>query len=170
MNHKSVDSTETAAVFKKLRDQVGAHNIDADIGNIDGAVVKFEHVTEFTTFLAEYAFVDGDIVVHFFPPIEHFEKSLMNGEMRVNPERLRFWKRGFPQVLSPAAEGYFNATLPRLKAAYSDEMTSWWFRAYGFAGNLPGLRTPTDFIQQFFVVLDRSLDAALAVSAPSAGR
>lgn len=157
---KMIDPSETSAVFRAAREQAGSVNLDADMGGLNDAVIKFTKVEKFTTFLAEYAFVDGDIVVHLYPPMEQFETSLVNNAPRVSAEYLRFWKRSFPQVLSPVAEGYFKISQPTLRAAYVEEMTSWWMRAGGFATRLD----PDGFILRFFEVLDHALDVVSAAN------
>lgn len=149
-----VNPAETAEVFSKFREQVGRHNVDADLGNIDKAVISFAKVESFTTFLAEYAFVDGNIVVHFFPPKEAYVVSMATQQPKVSVDFLRHWQRTFPQLLSPIAEDYFKATAPIITATYVAEMTSWWMRANGFANGLD----PNTLILKFFVALDAALD------------
>lgn len=151
-----VDPAETAAVFSRLRAQVGAHNIDADIGGIAEAVITFEKVEKFTTFMAEFAVRDGAIIVHFFPPREAHEVSLATHEPRVTAEFLRFWKKKFPWILSPVAENFFKAGPPLLTATYIEEMTSWYMRVGGYAGR----DDAADVIMRFFEVLDSAVDAA----------
>lgn len=123
-------------------------------GNVDGAVIKFTQVKDFTTFLAEYAIQNGDYIVHFFPPKERYVH--VNGRHQVSGPFLIKWQRTFPQILSPLAEEYFGATQPRLQAAYTAEMFSWWMKASGFADRLG----PEDYILRFFEKLDALLDAA----------
>lgn len=156
MNQRTIDPAETAEVFRGVREQAGGQNLDADLGGIADAVIQFVQVESFTTFMVEYALTDGDIVVHFFPPREAYVAALTNGEPRVDPEYLRYWKLTFPQVLSPVAESYFKTTYPTVQATYVDEMTSWWLRAGGFATRMD----PAGFIMRFFEALDRALDAA----------
>ncbi len=124
------------------------------IGNVDGAVIKFTQVKDFTTFLAEYAIQDGDYIVHFFPPKERYVHS--NGRHQVSGPFLIKWQRTFPQILSPCAEEYFGATQPRLQAAYTAEMFSWWLKAAGFAERLG----PEAYILRFLARLDARLDEA----------
>ncbi len=135
--------------------QAGGKAAPEYIGNVLDAVIKFEKVTGFTTFLAEYAIQEGSYIVHFFPPKEQYINK-GNGHFQVADEFLLKWKRVFPQVLSPAAEDYFGASQPRLQAAYTAEMTSWWFKAAGFADCL----APDEFILAFFEKLDAALDAS----------
>lgn len=124
------------------------------IGNIPDAVIKFTEVKGFTTFLAEYAVQDGSYIVHFFPPRERYV-STGGGKMQVHGEFLVKWQRTFPKVLSPTAENYFGASQPRLQAAYTAEMFSWWLKAAGFAERLD----PDGYIMKFFEELDSALDA-----------
>jgi len=151
----TVDPAETAAVFRQAREQAGAFDIGADIGGVADAVLKFTKVEKFTTFLAEYVFSDGAIIVHFFPPLEAYETSLVTQQPRVSAEFLRSWKNKFPSVLSPTAENYFLATYPVLAATYVEEMTSWWMRVGGY-----GAFANVDAdIMRFFETLDAALDA-----------
>ena len=62
------------------------------------------------------------------------------------------------------AEEYFQATYPRLKAAYTEEQASWWMRAYGFGQ----LLDPHKFAYGFFDKLDEALDAALGATVTQA--
>jgi len=128
----------------------------ATLENVSNATVKFTQVEDYTTFLAEYAFIDGDIVVHLFPPIEQYVKT--DNGARLLEEHLLRWQRSFPLVLSPVAEKYFAATRPVLMAQYVPEMTSWYFKAGGFARTL----SPKELVLGFFARLDEAVDAAYA--------
>jgi hypothetical protein len=74
-------------------------------------------------FVVEFAIIDSDLVFHFKLPPDK-EAQLLESN---------FWRQTFPEVLSALAQAYFKATYPRLKAAYTEEVNSWWMRAYGFA-------------------------------------
>ncbi len=150
----TIDPRETAEVFRQARAQAGMEEPTA-IGNVVDAVLNFTRVEDFTTFLAEYVFLDGNIVIHFFPPREAFELSQTSQQPRISAEYLKYWKRKFPTVLSPVAEEFFNATAPIITATYVEEMASWWMRANGYASRMD----PDGFIRLFFAELDRSLDA-----------
>lgn len=142
-----VDSREEAgAIFEH----------SAAMSGIYDAVVTFTQVENFTTFLAEYACVDGDIVLHFFPPREMYVQTPGTSTHRVLSDFMLRWQREFPRVLSPTAEAYFKATYPQLAADYVPEMTSWWMRASGFARTLD----PDSFIRGFLESLDQALDAS----------
>jgi hypothetical protein len=130
--------------------------IPVAVANVLDATVKFTKVEEYTTFLAEYAFVDGDIIIHFFPPREQYVQ--VGDGFKMIEEHLLRWQRAFPQVLSPVAEHYFKATLPVIMAQYIVEMTSWYFKAGGFARQLD----PESFVLKFFAQLDQAIDAAYA--------
>ena len=80
----------------------------------------------------------------------------VNGRHQVSGPFLIKWQRTFPEILSPCAEEYFGATKPRLQAAYTAEMFSWWLKAAGFAERLG----PEAYILRFFEKLDAHLDAA----------
>jgi len=144
---------QTDEVFDNERRQAGG-DAPVLIGNVKDAVIRFTEVKGFTTFLAEYAVQDGSYIVHFFPPRERYVPA-GQGKMQVHGEFLVKWQRTFPSVLSPAAERYFRATQPRLQAAYTAEMFSWWFKAAGFAERLD----PDTYIMKFFEELDQALDA-----------
>lgn len=152
-----VDPAETREVFAQMRQSAGRDEPVA-LGNVLDAVVKFTQVNSYTTFAVEYACVDGSFVIHFFPPPEAF--VMVEGARKVPTEYLLFWQKKFPAVLSPVAEGYFKATYPQLMAQYVPEMRSWYMRAGGFANRLD----PDTFLQQFFALLDRALDALTAAS------
>lgn len=152
VNARRVDVAETEAVFAQMRQAAGGQEEPVALGNVLDAVVKFTQVGDYTTFLAEYACLDGNIVVHFFPPAEAYVGT---GEARkVVEEYLLYWQRKFPLVLSPVAEDYFKATRPVLTAQYIAEMQSWYLRAGGFANRLD----PDSFILGFFERLDAGLD------------
>jgi hypothetical protein len=154
VNARRVDVSETEAVFAQMREAAGGKEEPVALGNVLDAVVKFTQVGDYTTFLAEYAFLDGSIVVHFFPPAEAYAGT---GDARkVVEEYLLYWQRKFPLVLSPVAEDYFKATRPVLTAQYITEMQSWYLRAGGFANRLD----PDAFILGFFERLDAGLDAS----------
>ena len=131
--------------LKRLRAEPSA------IGNVRNAVIGdpekgLEKVEDYTTFLVEYVFHEGYMIVHFFQT-----KELA----KANPQkRDRYWLQLFPKVLSDTAEEHFQATLPRILAEYVPEMTSWYFKARGFSNRLD----PKGFLYAFFDKLDDSLD------------
>lgn len=148
-------------IAEQEKQAAGGKEAPVAIGNVLDAVVKFDKVEQYTTFLAEYALLDGDIVVHFFPAQEEYIE--VAGRHRVRDEFLLRWQRLFPEVLSPVAEKYFGATLPVISAQYVPEMTSWYFRAGGYANRL----NATEFILKFFEHLDDALDHVYAAHATS---
>ena len=103
--------------------------------------LSFTKNTDFTTFVAEYAFDGDDIVYHFFRPEERKGDDA-------------YWKELFPNTLSSVAMSNFNATFPRLKAAYTSEVDSWWLRASGFAN----VGDPAARSERFFAQLDKAID------------
>lgn len=145
-NRVSVFDDELTAAGGKLAPEA--------IGNVSDAVVQFTRVEGYTTFLAEYAFVDGNIIIHFFPPREAYTQVM--GHPKLTEEFALAWQRKFPMILSPTAEGYFKATLPVLSAQYIPEMQSWYMRAGGFALRLD----PDAFVLAFFAKLDQEIDRA----------
>lgn len=107
------------------------------------AALQFTKVRDYTTFDAEYAVVGDDIVFHFFLPDDQTQVDAHSS----------YWLKQFPGALEQVAQSYWEATYPRLKAAYTEELSSWWLRCYGFANNGdPELRA-----QRFLEKLDEAL-------------
>jgi len=122
----------------------------------------FTKVDRFTTFLAEYAFIDKDIVFHFFPSDEVHQSS------RARP----YWLEVFPRVLDPVVRKSFGAEPPRLEAQLIEmaipsfvpadqakATSSWWLCARGFTDVL----NPHGLIEGFLVAFDKALDAENAM-------
>lgn len=120
---------------------------------IPAVPIQFIPITEYTTFRAEMAIVDGDLVFHFYITEEANE--------RATPAPHKYWLVMFPVVLSKTAEKYFNAEFPRLKAAYTEEQKSWWMRAFGFGQVLD----PHKMGYGFLAALDTALDEAITSEA-----
>jgi len=116
------------------------------IGNISGAVPKFKMVDGFTTFKAEYALVDNNLVIHFFGTPEHPVDS--------RPSNIQYWEQRFPDVLNVVGQDYFQATAPRLTAKYTEELKSWFFKAQGYEHILD----IDAFVMLFFDLLDVQLE------------
>lgn len=116
-------------------------------GDLPVLPLSFIPIDDYTTFRAEFAITEGDIVYHFF----------VTDEVQKLPNPKKYWFELFPQALSEVADKHFNATFPRLKAAYTEEQASWWMRAYGFGKVLD----PHRFSYKFFDALDSALDAAM---------
>lgn len=121
---------------------------------VDGAPVDlpvlplmFIAIDGYTTFRAEMAITEGDIVFHFYP----------TDEVQKLPKANHYWRELFPNALSAVSEEYFKVTFPRLKAAYTEEKASWWMRAFGFGK----LLDPHKFAYRFFDVLDAALDGEM---------
>lgn len=104
-------------------------------------------VTDLTTFAAEVAVTEGDLVYHFYA----------TDEVNALPSPQQYWHELFPAVLERTAKEYFKADFPRLKAAYTEEKASWWLRAFGFGRVLD----PHKMALRFCDVLDAALDAAM---------
>ena len=113
--------------------------------------IVFTPVQEYTTFDAEFAATDGDLVFHFYA----------TKEVNELPNPKKYWLEVFPSVLEATAKEYFKVEYPRLKAAYTEEKASWWMRAYGFGG----LLDPHAFAYQFLVKLDAGLDGLMTTAA-----
>lgn len=105
------------------------------------ATLHFEENKDYTTFRAEHAFDGEDIVFHFFKTPECPPKG--------------YWDDVFPNTMSDVAQAVFQAGFPRLKAAWTEEVESWWLRCTGFASE--GL--PEERIKRFYRELDESLEA-----------
>ena len=109
--------------------------------------LHFQQVTGYTTFKAEYAIVDGDIVFHFF----------VTDEIQKLPDPREYWLKVFPAMLEPLAKEYFKADYPRLQAAYVEEQASWWMRSFGSGMVLE----PHKLAHNFFDKLDAAIDTVM---------
>jgi hypothetical protein len=110
--------------------------------------LTFIPIKDYTTYAAELAVTEGDLVFHFY----------VTDEINALPDPHKYWLEIFPEVLERTAKEYFKAEFPRLKAAYTEEKASWWLRAFGFGLVLD----PHKFSYQFLDALDRALDGATA--------
>jgi hypothetical protein len=88
---------------------------------------------DYPTFRAEYAWKDDDLIYHFFRPENVTD---------------RVWIAEFPIHLDAAARAFFRAELPRLRAAYSDEMDSWWLRACDYLLGVDPVAFPVRFLDK----------------------
>lgn len=124
--------------------------------------MEFTKVDRFTTFLAEYTFLDKDIVLHFFP----------SDEVHNSGNAKQYWHTVFPKVLDPVARNSFGAEPPRIEAQYIEmaipsfipadqakPTPSWWLCAHGFTGALD----PHGLVDRFLSSLDAALDAEKAM-------
>ena len=102
----------------------------------------FKKTENYTTFTAEHAVIDKAIVAHFF----------LSREAEKLPTK--YFVEVFPEALSEVAKAHFDADYPRLKAAYSEDLKSWWLRADGF----DHLLDIDAFMAEFFRKLDSKLD------------
>lgn len=118
---------------------------------ISDGVPKFDTVSDYTTFTAEYTLKDKDIVVHFFLP-KDFRRSGQAAHV--------YWTTTFAVALDSVAQEVFQATQPRLQAKYTEELNSWWLRARGY----DHLIDTRKFMEKFFERLDEELERALALS------
>jgi len=108
--------------------------------------LRFTRNEEYTTFIGEHVFDGNDIVFHFFKSPELAAKAAV--------DQVAYWKNTFPDALSQVAQDVFQAGYPRLKATYTQEVDSWWMRAYGFA--VEGM--PDDRVRAFYDNLDAELE------------
>lgn len=123
---------------------------------------KFTQVNDYTTFRAEFAIEEGDIIFHFFLPPELLEAAKKLAEFPVRLKELdektrKYWLDGFARTLDVVARGYFQAGPERLAATYIDdyELKSWWLRCSGFGQGL----SPETRASAFLEKLDQALDA-----------
>ena len=112
--------------------------------------LHFISVRDYTTFDAEVAIAEGDLIYHFFA----------NKEINALSNPQRYWLELFPKELEKVAQEYFKATFPRLKAAYTEEQASWWMRAYQFGMVLD----PHRLAYGLFDALDAALDTVMKSS------
>jgi len=99
----------------------------------------------YTTFRAEYAEIDSDLVFHFFA----------TPEINKLPDPWRYWRESFPDGLQRVATEHFGDGYPRIKAAYSDDLASWWLRASHY-DHILDLK---EYARRFLAKLDAVLDA-----------
>jgi hypothetical protein len=131
-----------------MRHEIAAEDRDtlASITRLTAGVtpLRFIQVGDYTTFLAEYTMDGDDYVVHFFPTEEHKDVA--------------YWRNAFPSVLDEVAQAHFQAKPPKLRAAFTEEMNSWWLRAddYGHVVD------KDKFIHRFLDRLDQALDRAIS--------
>jgi len=133
-----VSTEQAAAAFEGIDDEIG---VEAPV---------FMAITDYTTFRAEYAVLDDDLVFHFYA----------TDEVNKLPDPWRYWKTTFARALAKVAKDHFQAEYPRVKAAYTDELASWWLRAdrYGHVLDMD------EFAKRFLSKLDQELDAELKSS------
>ncbi len=110
--------------------------------------IRFVPADLYTTFRAEFAIEEGDIIFHFY----------VTDAINKLPNPWKYWLELFPKCLSDNAERYFNTVFPRLKAAYTEEKGSWWMRAFGFGK----LLDPHRFAHRFLDLLDEALDSEMS--------
>lgn len=125
-----------------------------DAGTVPALV--FTSVSSYTTFYAEYAIDNGNLIFHFFrsPELEKLNK------------KNRHWEDTFPVHLDQVARDFFKMDYPRLRATLVDNVlradadekeegeSSWWLKANGVA-NTPD---PSGLAELFISKLDQSLD------------
>lgn len=147
---KQLDTTKN-----KLLNQAevtGTVSQEGVIGGVGKAVVQYIKVDEYTTFSAEYGMKDKNLVIHFFLPPEQRPSEGARGLL---PDVSTYWLKLFPPVLDAVARNHFQADAPRLQAAYTEELHSWWFLAQGY-DHLIDLHK---YVLGFLEKLDRALEA-----------
>lgn len=141
---------ETTVNYDELKKGIQS---EPDLGIIPPRFLK---VTAFTTFDAEYAVIEDDLVFHFF----------RSPEVRGRPDSDRYWHESFPAALDQQAQSYFKADQSRLSAAYTQEVDSWWLKAKGFRAVAEGTGLASldpeasvgTFVARFFEILDQALE------------
>lgn len=123
------------------------------VGGINQAVVRFTQVDDFTTFKAEYSWVEGDIIIHFFITSE---MKKLNTTEEGGPAIKQYWLHTFPLALDRALKEYFQADTPRVQAKYTPELASWWVRAQNYGDRID----PDLFVVSFFEALDQALESS----------
>ncbi len=115
-------------------------------GIADGVPNKKKLSNKF--FRMEYFTKEDDLVIHFYMP----DAAKPDDAWRA------YWTQTFPYVMDEVAQNVFEATYPRLEAAYiaDHELFSYWFRARGF-----GLVADPDMLVKRF---ETKLSEALAVA------
>lgn len=113
-------------------------------GDLPVLPLSFIPIEDYTTYRAEFAITEGDIVFHFF----------VTEEVQKLPDPQKYWYEVFPNALAEVADAHFRVGFPRLRAAYTPEQASWWMRAGGFGKVLD----PHRFSYKFFDALDAALD------------
>ena len=131
---------------------------DEASGNMEGlaestygiGAIQFIPVAENTTFRGEYGVKDdAHLVFHFF------------GTEEANrlPDPWRYWKNEvFPAVLQKVAVEHFRTGPPYLRAAFSDDLCSWWLQCDGAAKRVLDVDA---YARKFLDKLDAALDAAV---------
>ena len=113
--------------------------------------LQFVQVDDYTTFRAEFAITEGDIVFHFFK----------TAEVEAHPPAYQklYWEDIFAQVLDPVARKIFKADEKRLRAQHIDDqelgIDSWWLRALQYGH----LLDPDKLAFEFLDALDEGLEA-----------
>lgn len=119
-------------------------------GISEKAIPKFTQVKDYTTFRAEHAIIDDDVVIHFFKP----------DQVKVSDD---YWKVQFADALSTVAQVHFQAAYPRLAAKFTEDdgignkIDSWWFRARNYVHIL----NIDHYLEKFFDALDTVMDPRL---------
>lgn len=121
--------------------------LTTEMSGVGEAVPEFTQVTDFDTFDAEWSVQGNDIVLHFF-----FCKDRED----IVKRRGGYWTTIFPQALNDSAIEYFQAEAPRVFAEYVPEVSSWYFRARGFA-----TLNPEKFVGDYLEKLDALLDSRI---------
>jgi hypothetical protein len=129
-----------AAVSEEARVGGGAaQQLITRIPDAGVEAVKYCPLIQFPFFSAEFALVDQPrkLSFHFFLTAKQWEVVEKYNDDTLRPvERhsyaaqysavSRFWKETFPTCMDKVAQEYFRDTAPNLKAAYTEELNSWW--------------------------------------------
>jgi hypothetical protein len=126
----------------------GEQTADGKPAELPVMPLMFIQVNDYTSFRAEFAIADGDLVFHFY----------VTEEIQKLGKPHDYWDTYFPEALQTVAREYFNSDFPQLQAQYVPEMASWWFRAKSFGQRLDPQRLSYRFLDKF----DSALDGEMA--------
>lgn len=126
----------------------GEQTADGKPAELPVMPLMFAQVNDYTSFRAEFAIKDSDLVFHFY----------VTEEIQKLGDPHTYWEKLFPETLQTVARQYFNSDFPRLQAQYVPEMASWWFTAKGFGLRLDPQRLSYRFLDAF----DSALDGEMA--------
>lgn len=119
--------------------------ISADT-TLEAAALEFTKVNDYTTFRAEFTVKnESNLVFHFYA----------TPEVNLQKQPWHYWKTVFPRVLEEVAVPFFRSSPPDLRAAFTEELASWWLQADGAAGKV---LSADHFARKFLERLDEELE------------
>lgn len=119
-------------------------SLDKTTGTAQGVdPLQFTEVT-YDKFKAEFAQKGDNLVFHFYA----------TPAVNAGSDPWKYWKETFPACLSQKAMDYFQLQYPHLRAAYTDEVHSWWMQANGVAARV---LDPASYAAAFLDTLEDAL-------------